>query len=157
MLRGDEQVGLATWPQRAQPRGACHGPSSHSGQWLFFGIEFQEQGPLISLFNWMCLSVPVAELMGVPPSLRGKVPPVGKDHRPGPQAPRPSSYFLFGMALGSYRLNRVYFMSGLLNMGWTLRTEAKKKQVFSSSRQVRADGNVRDHFTPLLNFFFQIM
>ena len=90
---------------------------SHSGQWLFFGIEFQEQGPLISLFNWMCLSVPVAELMGASPSLRGKVPPVGKDHRPGPQAPRPSSRFSFGMVLGSYRQNRVYFLLGILNMG----------------------------------------
>lgn len=117
MLRGDEQVGLTTWSQQAQTRGACHELPSHSGQWLFFGIEFQEQGPLVSLFNWMCLSVPVAELMGVPLSLRGKVPPVGKDHRPGPEASQPSSCFSFGMALGSYRPNRVYFMSGILNMG----------------------------------------
>lgn len=70
----------------------------------------------ISLFNWIWLSVPVTELMWMSESLRGDLLAVGKDRRPGPQAPRLCLCFSFGMVLGSYRQNRVYFMWRVSNM-----------------------------------------
>lgn len=65
----------------------------------------------------------------------------------------PTAALMFLVRHGSGQ-NGVHFMLGMLNMGWTLGTEEKKKQILSSSRQVRADRTMGSHFTLLLNFIF---
>lgn len=132
---------------------SCRELPSHSVQRLFFGIQFKDQQrTFIPLFNWICLLVPVAELMGNVSEPKREHASCGKDHRLGPRASQPRSCFSFGMVLGSYRQNGVHFMLGVSNMGRTLGTEEEKKLILSLSWQIRADGTIGSHFTPFLDF-----
>ena len=60
----------------------------------------------------------MAELKGLSESLRGNLPAVEKDHRPGPQASWHCLCFLFDMVLS--RQNKVHLMWEVPNVGQIL-------------------------------------